>query len=285
MEVHPNREYYTKHGHHLNNLGKVKVSKQLSFQLLSVLQQKKDIPISLSWAKDHTNNMHDETQNEVENPPSTTTTEQSNSAPRTSNRIKKTPITMNEDFLENRPPETRTLGTSVTHRRGQNPNKLSKLFHQNIRVLRSKISELLCHLHQDLPYLLCFSEHHLSQSEADFINIKNYSIGAKYCRWKLQRGGDSIFIQSHLQFTTLNLDKYCVDQDIEVCALKLVSTFLNICILVIYRSPVGNFNIFVSQLDKILQKLCIVKSNLIIHGDVNVNYLQESNKKSQLNVF
>jgi hypothetical protein len=85
-----------------------------------------------------------------------------------------------------------------------------------------------------LPHLLCFSEHHLSQFEADFINIENYSIGAKYCRWKLQRGCDSISIQSHLQFNTLNLDKYCVDQDNEVCALQPVSTFLNISILVIW---------------------------------------------------
>jgi len=136
-----------------------------------------------------------------------------------------------------------------------------------------------------LPYLLCFSEHHLSQSEADFINIENYSIGAKYCRRKLQKGGVSIFIQSHLQFTTLNRDKYCVNQDIEVCALKLDSTFSNICILVIYRSPIGNFNTFVTQLDKVLQKLCTIKSNLIICGDVNVNYLQESDKKSQLNAL
>ena len=139
------------------------------------------------------------------------------------------------------------MGTSVIHRSGQTPNKLLKLFHQNIRGLRGKTSELLCHLHQDLPHLLCFSEHHLSQYEADFINIENYSIAVKYCRRKLQKDGVSIFIQFHLQFTTPNLDKYCVDQVIEVCALKLDSTFSNICILVIYRSPVGNFNTFVTQ--------------------------------------
>jgi exonuclease III len=132
-----------------------------------------------------------------------------------------------------------------------------------------------------LPHLLCFSEHHLSQSEADFLNIEYYFIGAKYCRRNLQQDGVSIFIQSHLQFTTLNLAKYCI----EVCALKLDSTFSNICILFIYRSAVGNFNTFVTQLDKILQKLCTIKSNLIICGDVNVNYLQESDKKSQLNAL
>jgi hypothetical protein len=118
MEIDPNREYYTKHGHHVNGLGKARVSKQLSLPLLTVPQQKKDILISLSWIKDHTNNVHDETQklvekppvtttreqnNSVQNledkPPLTTTTEQNNSAPRTSNRLKKTPVTTNEDFF------------------------------------------------------------------------------------------------------------------------------------------------------------------------------------------
>jgi hypothetical protein len=67
MEIDPNREYYTKHGHHLNNNGKAKVSKKLPLQILSALQRKKDIPISLSWTKDHANNMHDETQDQVKN--------------------------------------------------------------------------------------------------------------------------------------------------------------------------------------------------------------------------
>jgi IS1 family transposase len=89
MELDPDGEYYIKHGQHLNNLGKAKVSKQLSLQLLSVLQQKKDILISLSWTKDHTNNMHDGTQDQVQKRPSTTTIEQNNSAPRTSNRLRK----------------------------------------------------------------------------------------------------------------------------------------------------------------------------------------------------
>jgi hypothetical protein len=57
--------------------------------------------------------MHDETQDQVEKPPSTTTIEQNKSAPRTSNRFKKTPATMSEDFLDNRLFKTSTLGASV----------------------------------------------------------------------------------------------------------------------------------------------------------------------------
>jgi hypothetical protein len=159
LEINPNREYYTKHGHHLNGLGKAEVSKQLPLQLLSVLQWKRDVRISLSWIKDHTNNMHDETQKLVKNPPATTTTEQNNSTqnleekppvttiteqnnypPRTSNRLQKTPATLNEDFFggDNRLPETSALGTSIIHSGGQTPNQFLKLFHQNIRGLRGK---------------------------------------------------------------------------------------------------------------------------------------------------
>jgi hypothetical protein len=112
-----------------------------------------------------------------------------------------------------------TLGTSVQHSRVQTPNQYFKLFYQNIRGLRGKTSELLCHLHQDLLHLLCSTEHLLSQSEVDFINTENYSLGAKDCRRKRQRVCVSIFIQSYLQFITLNLDKYCVDRDIKACAL------------------------------------------------------------------
>jgi hypothetical protein len=153
-------------------------------------------------------------------------------------------------FFDNRIPKTSTLGTSVINSKAQTPNKFFKLFLHNIRGLRGKTSELLCHLHQDLPHLLCFSEHHLSHSEVDFINTENYSLGAKDCRRQLQRGGVRIFIQPHLQFTTLNLNKYCVDQDTEVCALQIDSIFSNICSTVIYISATGNFNTSVTQLDR-----------------------------------
>jgi hypothetical protein len=98
-------------------LGRLKSQNSYLFNFCQFYNRRK-IPISLSWTKDHTNNMHDETQNLAEKPPSTTTieqnnsaqnpednplvtttTEQNNSAPRISNRLKKTPVTMNEDFF------------------------------------------------------------------------------------------------------------------------------------------------------------------------------------------
>jgi len=51
--------------------------------------------------------------------------------------------------------------------------------------------------------------------------------------------------------------------------------------LAIYRSPRGDFTNFLQRLDLILQKLCNNKYNIIICGDVNVNYLMGNNRRSQ----
>jgi hypothetical protein len=66
----------------------------------------------------------------------------------------------------------------------------------------------------------------------------------------MEKGGVCIFVHKSLNFLSINLSRYCEDQDIEVCALKLESVFLNICVLAVYRAPGGNFSSFLSRLDK-----------------------------------
>ena len=66
-----------------------------------------------------------------------------------------------------------------------------------------------------------------------------------------------------------DLDKYCKDQDIEVCVLKLKSTFFNVCIMAVYGAPTGNFNLFLNRLDDIIKILYKVDLQLIICGDIS----------------
>jgi len=120
---------------------------------------------------------------------------------------------------------------------------LSFHHHQNIRGVQSKTIEISCYICSDLPHVTFFSVHHLYQSILDLIHIENFALKAKYCR-KNQKGGVSIFIQNNLQFTTINRNSYSIDKDIEVCALQLNSSLLNICVLVIYRSWIGKFKSF-----------------------------------------
>jgi hypothetical protein len=83
----------------------------------------------------------------------------------------------------------------------------------------------------------------------------------------------------------INLENYCVDKDVEACAIQLQYSNQKICILTIYRSPIGDFPIFMTHLENLLQSLHNLKMDLIICGDINIDYLQVSNRVKQLNTL
>jgi exonuclease III len=155
-------------------------------------------------------------------------------------------------------------------------------FHQNICGLREKTDELTSSLFPYFPCILRFSEHHLKQFELDQINVDGNGLGAAYCRQVANRGGVCIFAHKNLNYITIDLGKYCKDQDTEVCALKLEYTSFNACIMAVYRAPTGNFNLFLNGLDGIIRTLYKADLKLIICGDININYLTDSDKKKNL---
>ena len=164
-------------------------------------------------------------------------------------------------------------------------NTSLKIFHQNIRGLGNKTNELYCHLQHELPHILCLSEHHLSESELQLIHLADYSLGASYSRKTVLKGGVSIFVYRNLKYNTIKIDEYNIDKDFEVCAIQLDSALNKLCILAVYRSPKFDFTIFLIQLDLILQKLNNNKYSILICGGINVNYLIDSNRRSQLDAM
>jgi hypothetical protein len=56
------------------------------------------------------------------------------------------------------------------------------IYHQNIRGLRNKIEELFILFSDNLPHILCFTEHHLFNDEINSLHINPYNIGTSYCR-------------------------------------------------------------------------------------------------------
>jgi hypothetical protein len=86
-----------------------------------------------------------------------------------------------------------------------------------------------------------------------------------------------------LSYSTINLNKLHNDHDLEACAIKLIIPSNIYHILCIYRPPAGNFTTFLLHLESILTQLYTNNINLIICGDINVNYLLDSRNKSPLN--
>jgi exonuclease III len=162
---------------------------------------------------------------------------------------------------------------------------LFKIFHQNIRGLKSKVDELSNSLSPDYPHIMCLTEHHSKDYEIDNLPIDHYKLGSKYCRIKYKNGGVCIFTHEDLEFSTIPLDKYCIEKDIEVCAVKLNINSTKLIILAIYRSPSGNYNNFLKNLDNVLNTWYSNKFEFVICGDINVNYLENCKKRSQLDAL
>jgi exonuclease III len=95
-------------------------------------------------------------------------------------------------------------------------NSVIKIFHQNMRGLRTKYNEILCHVQEYAPDVLCFTEHHLGKEEIGLLSLDNYLLGAHYSRQYFKKGGTCIYVLNTLKTTSVKLDNYCCDKDIEV---------------------------------------------------------------------
>jgi exonuclease III len=177
-----------------------------------------------------------------------------------------------------------TANTDNMHKINKNYTDTStvhiKIFHQNIRGSGTKSSELISHLYPDYPHALCLTEHHLKHFQIKNISMENYNLGASYCRNQYEKGGVAIYIHKSMQYSNTDIVKYCKDKDIEICALKLTYYDQKICIITLYRFPSGNFDFFLQNLDSVLQLLYTSTLHITICGDIDIDYLVKSDRKT-----
>jgi hypothetical protein len=116
-------------------------------------------------------------------------------------------------------------------------NQGLRIYHQNICGLGSKTNDLLISLYQNLPHILCLTEHHLRQFQIQHITIDDYILGAEFSRRSFHKGGVCMFIQKHFPYSVINIEKFCKDKELEACALKSDFLPFKVCIITVYRSP------------------------------------------------
>jgi exonuclease III len=143
-------------------------------------------------------------------------------------------------------------------------------------------NEFIFPLLTEAAHLICLTEYHLNNYEIEATPISKYKLGVKYCRKKLKNGSVYIYIQEALKFTNINLQKHCKEQDIEIAAIQIKFNEKNVIIFCVYRAPYVNYDYFLNKLDNILNSLHNYKTEFIICGDININYLEINNKKKQL---
>jgi len=88
-----------------------------------------------------------------------------------------------------------------------NSENLSKIFHQYIRELKSKVDELSNSLFPDYPNIMCLTEHHLKDYEIRNLPTDQFKLGSKFCRHEFKNGVVCIFVHKDLDFFSISLDK------------------------------------------------------------------------------
>jgi len=105
-----------------------------------------------------------------------------------------------------------------------NSKNLFKIFHKNIRRLKSKVDELSNSLFPEYPNIMCLTEHHSKDYEIDNLPIDQFKLGSKFCTHEFKNERVCIFDHEDLDFFSISLDKYCKEKVIEVCAVRLKIT-------------------------------------------------------------
>jgi hypothetical protein len=140
-----------------------------------------------------------------------------------------------------------TLSINQDHPRkaslhNENSNTDLTIFHQNIRGLYNKADELVNSWTTESPHILYLTKHHLHNHEINSTCIQYYNLGARYCSKNCKGSRLSMFVHDTLMFLTINLDGFCRDQDLEICAVQLHFSSIIFYILCVYRPPTGDFH-------------------------------------------
>ena len=100
------------------------------------------------------------------------------------------------------------------------------------------------------------------------------TLGTYFCRRIYKHGGVSIFVSKNIQFQEIDLSQYVREKDFEVCALNFQEASIHLLIICLYISPMGDFAYYLNHLELVLHKYYRVSTNIIVCGDVNVNFLE-----------
>lgn len=152
------------------------------------------------------------------------------------------------------------------------------VLHYNVQGLRNKQHEINSFLQDNRYNVICINEHWLKSDELDNYTIENFSKVSSFCRSAFRRGGTAIFVSDEFSSCKpLIFDALCVERDIEIAGVLLNKTQ----VLTVYRSPLGDFEVFLNKLNDTLSKLDLNK-DIILTGDFNVHFHLETGDSIRL---
>lgn len=169
--------------------------------------------------------------------------------------------------------------TSRTQKHVSDP--VNSIVYVNAQSVLSKINkiEMLCDNLK--PKILCCSEARLTNEIADNeYNLNGYSSAISYSDSR-HTGGVILYIKKPLKFKVIhNLE---ISKCIWCIAIELFDGDMNGIYIGLYRSPNGNENEALQNIDEFLEKTIDLRKTNIIMGDINIDLSKQTNKCEKVN--
>lgn len=121
---------------------------------------------------------------------------------------------------------------------------------------------------------LLISEHWLTKEYLEVCVIENMNLVSSFCRVQRRGGGVCIYSRFNISDNCKKLpclSKFCVECILECCGVEIAC--LNLILIVIYRVPNSDFNIFLQKMNELLEEVCYGNKTIVIGGDYNLNFL------------
>lgn len=135
---------------------------------------------------------------------------------------------------------------------------------------------------QDKPAnFICLTEVWANNNSIDTFKFKNYNLAANYCRSDHIHGGVALWANDNIDLRALDFSEFCTELDAEMCGVEWCNDGESIYIVLCYRSPSGNIDVFLDSLYRLLESIYCSKNKYYVLGDFNVQF----QNKDDNNVF
>lgn len=132
----------------------------------------------------------------------------------------------------------------------------------------------------------CITETWANADNIDQMTVEGYSLRTFYCRETCRHGGVSIYAKHGIECNIVDVNRFCVDRHFEVCCVGWHgenNTYLHI--FACYRSPSGDFDIFLTNLNVMLETFYKPSCRIVMTGDFNTNSLSANQNQSLLSLL
>ena len=147
--------------------------------------------------------------------------------------------------------------------------------HLNIHSLKNKVHGLEGFLDKERPDIECLTEHHVGDQERKTIHFENFNEGSIYCTARKSKGGTAIYLNKGITSREINVSDLAFEGDIELCVVKCDE----VKVACVYRPPSGNYKVFFSNFEKLLERICRADATVFVCGDFNINLREEKDKQ------